>query len=128
MDLLSDPPVFDIHDAQWPLHSTLTGLVPNEVAVERQKKSIVGDRCFIRGEIEGSVIFPGAYIGDRAKVKNSVIMPGARVDRGARVEQAIVGPGAVVESGCIVVGGGKQPIAVVAQNAVVSSSSMEVGA
>ncbi|MDR3588497.1 MAG: sugar phosphate nucleotidyltransferase [Negativicutes bacterium] len=128
MDLLSEPPGFDIDDARWPIHSTLAGVAPNLVSFERQKKLIIGGRGFLRGEIEGSVIFPGTYIGARAKVRNSIIMPGARVENGARVEQAIIGPGAVVESGCAVIGGGKYPIAVVAQNGIVSSARVGFGA
>lgn len=111
MDLLSDPPVFNIHDVKWPIYSTLKNIPPHEVI----------------GKIERSVIFPGTYIGDGAQVKNSVIMTGARIESGAYIEQAIIGPDAVIESGCTVIGYGKQPVAVIAQNAVIASAPIEFG-
>ena len=127
MDLLSGPSILDIQDMNWPIYSTLTDLSFPVSVVNRERQSIISKGCFIHGEIKNSIIYPGAYIGNKAKVKNSIIMPGAYVGHSAYVEKAIIGPGAVVENGCVVLGGVKQSIAVVGQNAVASSIKTAIG-
>jgi glucose-1-phosphate adenylyltransferase len=120
MDLLSSPTIFDIQDMKWPIYSTLTDLPFPVSVINRKWRSLISGNCFIRGEIERSVVFPGTFIGNNAKVKNSVIMHGAYIGHGAYVERAIIGPGAAVENGCAVLGGVTRSIAVIAQNAVAS--------
>jgi glucose-1-phosphate adenylyltransferase len=127
MDLLSSPPIFDIQDMKWPIYSTLTDLPFPVSVINRKRRSLISESCFIHGEIERSVLFPCTFIGKNAKVKNSVIMPGAYIGHGAYVERAIIGPGAAVETGCAVFGRAKQSIAVIGQNAVTSSIFTQFG-
>ncbi len=127
MDLLSNPPVFDIQDINWPLYSTLTERPFPVSVVNRKNKSLISRNCYVMGEVERSVISPGTYIGKKAKVINSVIMPGAYVGHGAYVERAIIGPGAAVENGCPVIGGVKQAVAVIGQNAAALATKSDFG-
>ena len=121
MDLLSECSIFDHHSTKWPIHSTLTDL-PRPVSVVNAKgKSIVSENCLIRGEIENSIIFPGTFIGNKAKIKNSIIMPGAYIGHNAYIERAIIGPGAAVENGSAIFSANKRSITVVAENTVASS-------
>lgn len=120
MDLLSGDSIFDIQDMNWPIYSTLTDLQFPVSTVNPKGKSIISEKCCIRGDIQNSIIFPGTYIGKKAKVRNSIIMPGAYIGHNAYVETAIIGPGAAVENGCAVLGNPKQSIAVVGQNTVAS--------
>lgn len=122
MDLLTGACSFDTYDRIWPIHSTLTDL-PCPISVTNQSgKSIISENCFMRGEIENSIIFPGVYIGKMAKIKNSIIMPGAYIGHNAYIERAIIGPGAAVENGSAVFSASKKSITVVAQNTVASST------
>jgi glucose-1-phosphate adenylyltransferase len=119
MDLLSDPPGFDIEDMTWPIYSTLPHIT---ASIDHSKRSLISDGSSILGQIDGSIIFADSYIGKRAKVKNSVIMPGAYIGIDAYIENAIIGPAAIVENGCTVYGDLSQslPIAIVGEKAVVS--------
>jgi len=121
MDLLSGSSGFDIQDMNWPIYSTLAEFPFLVSGVNREGNSLISDSSFIHGEVENSIIFPGAYIGSKAKVKNSIIMPGAYVSQGAYVEKAIIGPDALVENDCVVISDAKQSIAVVGQNTVAFS-------
>ena len=127
MDLLASSPMIDMQDMNWPIYSTLADW-SFPVSVENYMgNSIIGKNCNIRGDIENSIIYPGAYIGNKAKVKNSIIMPGAYVGHSAYVERAIIGPGAAVDNGRAILGGAKGTIAVVGQNTVASSIKTKIG-
>lgn len=56
----------------------------------------------VAGEVERSVIGPGAVVEAGAVVVGSVVLAGGVVRRGAVVRDAIIGPGAVVEAGAVV--------------------------
>ena len=105
----------------WPIYSTLAEFPFLISGVKREGNSLISENCFIHGEVENSIIFPGAYVGSKAIVKDSIIMPGAYVGSSAYIEKAIVGPDAAVAKGYIVLGGVKESIAVVGQNTVSSS-------
>ncbi|MBC8016151.1 MAG: glucose-1-phosphate adenylyltransferase [Sporomusaceae bacterium] len=122
MDLLSGTSMLANQDKKWPIHSTLTDLPCPVSVMNRSGKSIISENCFMRGEIENSIIFPGTYIGNKAKIKNSIIMPGAYIGHNAYIERAIIGPGAAVENGSAVFSASKQSITVVGQNTVASST------
>jgi len=124
MDLLSSPPAFVIQEEMWPVYSTLPPFVPHLTATKALGNKSFSSRMIL-GQIEGTVIFPGTYVDERAIVKNSVVMPGARIGPGAYVEQAIIGPWAVVEQNCVVRGGMDQaiPIAIVGEKVVVSQKT-----
>lgn len=75
MDLISDPPAFDIEDMAWPIYSTLPISLPHiMVSIDHSKRSLISDGSSIFGQIDGSIIFTDSYIGKRAKVKSSVII------------------------------------------------------
>jgi len=125
MDLLSNSSVFDMQDMNWPIYSTLAEFPFLVSEVNLEGNSLISDSSFIHGEVENSIIFPGAYIGSKAKVKNSIIMPGAYVGHSANVEKAIIGPNAVVENGYFVLADGKQSISVVGHNTVATSEKIK---
>lgn len=56
----------------------------------------------VAGEVERSVIGPGAVVEAGAVVAGSVVLPGGVVRRGAVVRDAVIGPGAVIEAGAVV--------------------------
>jgi glucose-1-phosphate adenylyltransferase len=97
MDLLGDSPKIELDDAAWPVYSPGRSLPPHyHGAMARVSSSLVAGGVTILGEVENSVIFPGAYIGDGVKVKNSVIMPYARMEQNSSVDGAIVIPNTVI--------------------------------
>ncbi len=123
MDLLKAKPELELHDSSWRIYSVNPTRPPHYLAYgSKVKRSIVSEGCLIYGEVEHSVLFPGAYIGPGAKVKDSIIMPRARIKAGATVEKAIICHQVVLQEGSQVVGelvNGERQIVVIANNVVV---------
>ena len=95
MDLIDNPPKFDINDRGWIIYSRNMALAPHYVGENAEiSESTVTEGCFIDGQIKHSVVFGGVTVSEGAKVIDSVIMPGAKIGRGAIVEKAIIGDGA----------------------------------
>lgn len=123
MDLLKAHPELELHDLSWRIYSVNPTRPPHYLAHgSKVKRSIVSEGCLIYGEVEHSVLFPGAYIGPGAKVKDSIIMPRVRVKAGATVEKAIICHKAVLQEECRIAGqlvDGQRKIIVIANNVVV---------
>ncbi len=100
MDLIDDPPKFNINDRSWIIYSRNMALAPHYVGNNAEiSESSVTEGCFIDGQVKHSVIFGGVVINEGAKVIDSVIMPGVKIGRGAIVEKAVVGANAVIGEG-----------------------------
>ncbi|GBG58401.1 glucose-1-phosphate adenylyltransferase [Sporomusaceae bacterium FL31] len=123
MDLLADPPEFDLYDPAWRIYSVNPVQPPHYLAATAKvTSSIISEGCQIFGEVEHSVVFPGVYIGAGTKVTNSVIMPDVKIEADVIIDKAIIGRNAFISAGSCVVGGtvdGQQEIVVVAEDRVV---------
>jgi len=122
MDLLTDPPAFDIYDPSWRIYSVNPVRPPHYLSPEAAVQcSVISEGCQIFGQVQHSVIFPGVYIGAGARVTNSVIMPEARIEANAMIDKAIIGSKATIKEGCRIVGGeGLQDIAVIGEEMIVN--------
>ncbi len=123
MDLLTDPPGFDIYDSKWRIYSVNPVRPPHYLASSAEVQgSVISEGCQIFGKVEHSVVFPGVYIGEGTIISNSVIMPDVRIEENVVVNKAIVGSKAVIRAGsriCCSSREGGQGIAVVAEGEVV---------
>lgn len=100
MDLIDNPPKFDINDRQWPMYSRNMALAPHYVGVGAKiLNSTVTEGCSIYGEINHSVIFGGVSVGEGTVINDSVIMPGAKIGNNVRIEKSIIGAEAVIGDG-----------------------------
>lgn len=100
MDLIDDPPKFDLNDRKWIIYSRNYALMPHFVGENAKvTRSSVAEGCQIDGTIDHSVIFSGAKVSKGASVRDSVIMPGAVVGEDAVIEKAIIGSNATVGKG-----------------------------
>ncbi len=100
MDLIADPPLFDISDRRWSIYSRNMALAPHYVGKGAKIiNSTVTEGCTICGEVNHSVIFGGVTIGEGSSVKDSVIMPGATIGKNVKIEKTVIGSNAVVEDG-----------------------------
>ena len=97
MDLIDDPPKFDLSDRNWIIYSRNYALQPHFVGGDAEiKRSTVAEGCVINGKVEHSIISSGVKIGKGAIVKDAVIMPGAVIGDGAVVDKSVIGAQAVV--------------------------------
>ena len=103
MDLLGDPPAFDVNDKSWKIHSR-NPLAPPAYVCEGGivKNSMVALGSEIYGTVEHSVlgsnvvVEKGAVVKDAVVLANSVIRAGATVSYSIIDENVIVGKNAVI--------------------------------
>ena len=100
MDLVDQPPKFDLNDRSWSIYSRNMALAPHYVGQNAKiTNSSVTEGCFIDGEIKHSVIFGGVELGEGSVVSDSVIMPGAKIGKNVVIEKAVIGADAVIGDG-----------------------------
>ena len=100
MDLVDQPPKFDLNDRSWSIYSRNMALAPHYVGQNAKiTNSTVTEGCFIDGEIKHSVIFGGVELGEGSVVSDSVIMPGAKIGKNVVIEKAVIGADAVIGEG-----------------------------
>ena len=100
MDLIDNPPKFNVDDRNWIIYSRNSALTPHFVGAGAQiKNSSVTESCRIYGQVDHSVVSGNVRIGECTKIKDCVIMPGATIGRNVVIEKAVIGPGAVIEDG-----------------------------
>ena len=81
----------------WPIYTRGEDLAPAKYSAESSvKKSIVGAGCIIKGEVSGTILFPGAVIEKGARVKDSIIFSFARIGSDAKVRNAIIDKGVII--------------------------------
>ena len=85
MDLLSEPPRYDLNDLGWLIHTRSENRAPARIG----KGAVVDE----------SLITHGCTIGAGARVERSVLSPGVRVDAGAVVRESVLLTDCVVEAG-----------------------------
>jgi glucose-1-phosphate adenylyltransferase len=118
MDLLEDTPPFELN-GDWKIYSSNPSMPPQYVGPDAVvKRSMISEGAKVLGEVEHSVIFPGATIGKGAKVTNSVIFPGTTIEDGAVVNYAILAQDVTIKAGAKVEGT-ENEISVIAENEVV---------
>lgn len=100
MDLVDEPPKFDLNDRRWSIYSRNMALAPHYVGKNAKiTNSTVTEGCFIDGEIDHSVVFGGVELGEGSVVKDSVIMPGAKIGKNVVIEKTVIGTDAVIGDG-----------------------------
>ncbi len=90
MDLLREPPGFELRDRRWPPNSRFHDWLPAIVSATAR----IGSRR-VRGR---NVLSSGVSIGD-AQVVNSVLSPGVHIDHGCEIEGCIIFRGARIGRG-----------------------------
>ena len=100
MDLIDNPPKFNINDRKWIIYSRNFALSPHYVGKKAKiTNSTVTEGCNIDGEINHSVIFGGVEVGEGAKITDSVVMPGAVIGKNVVIEKTVIGNDAIIKDG-----------------------------
>ena len=101
MDLLKQPPEFDLTDPRWKIYSRTPVMPPHFIGNDAVvQNSMVTEGCEIYGQVRDSVLFAGVKIAAGAVVEGSVLMPGTRVEAGAIVRRCIVAEDCVISKDC----------------------------
>nr|MBN1229801.1 glucose-1-phosphate adenylyltransferase [Anaerolineae bacterium] len=99
MALVAHPPVLDLNDRSWIIHTRSEERPP--VRIEAGSEiidSLITDGSQIASgaRVEKSVLSPGVYIGPKAVVRESVILAGTYIEAGAVVERAVIDKDCVI--------------------------------
>ncbi len=103
LDLLNPKVDLDLSDDSWKIYSRNPIAPPHFVsATAKLENSMVGEGCYIGGEVDYSVLFSNVTVEEGAKVRYSIIMPGTTIKSGATVEYSIIAENAVIEENAVV--------------------------
>ena len=98
LDLLNPKVDLDLSDDSWKIYSRNPIAPPHFVSADAKlENSMVGEGCYIGGEVDYSVLFSNVTVEEGAKVRYSIIMPGTTIKSGATVEYSIIAENAVIE-------------------------------
>ena len=98
LDLLNPKVDLDLSDDSWKIYSRNPIVPPHFVSAEAKlENSMIGEGCYIGGEVDYSVLFSNVTIEEGAKVRYSIIMPGTTIKAGATVEYSIIAENALIE-------------------------------
>ncbi|MBL8059076.1 MAG: glucose-1-phosphate adenylyltransferase [Anaerolineales bacterium] len=92
MDLIRFPPVLDLNDREWIIHTRSEErppvLIQNGATV---RDSLITDGSIVAAGaiVERSVLSPGVYVGPQAVVRESIILTDSSIEAGAVVERVI---------------------------------------
>ncbi len=101
MDLLGDPPAFNIYGSNGRKIYARNNAMPSGFIAKGSEisNSFVAEGCEVFGLVNHSVISTGCVIGKGAEIHDSVIMPNVVVENGARICHAIVAEDCVIKAG-----------------------------
>jgi len=93
MDLLVDPPPFDLNDRSWIVHTRTEERPPVRISKDAEiRDSMITDGCVIEAQacVDRCVLSAGVRVMHRAVVRESVILTDAIIESGAVVERSII--------------------------------------
>jgi glucose-1-phosphate adenylyltransferase len=97
MGLLEDPPIFDLYDPSWVIHTLSEEQPPAYVHKGHLvTKSLISHGCVIKGRVEHSVLSPGVVVEEGATVRDSIVMFDTVIAAGSVVDRAIIDKEVVV--------------------------------
>ena len=91
MDLLEQPPAFDLYDTNWLIHTKSEERAPASLGPKAQVvRSLISHGCIINGHVEHSVLSPGVRVETGAVVKDSIIMNDTIIGKNSIIEFSIL--------------------------------------
>lgn len=97
MDLLSDPPVLDMYDADWKIFSRNPVKPPHYVADGASiTNTCITEGCNIYGDVKNSILSESVTVGKGSVVEDSIIFPGVTIGENTVLKKVIVGSDTVI--------------------------------
>ncbi len=123
MDLIKDPPAFNLYDKNWRIYARNPIQPPHYIGEGGQATgSLITEGCEIFGKVKNSVLFADVKVMEGAIVEDCAIMPGSVIQKGAVVRRSIIGENCLIGQNCVIGDGGDSEIALVG-----SDTSMPAG-
>ena len=103
MDILAQPPAFNLRDNNWKIYSRNPVKPPHFIAKDAVVKNCcVTEGCNVYGTVNHSILFEGVTVEKGAVVEDSIVFPGAVIREGAVVKKAVVGEEAVIGKNAVI--------------------------
>lgn len=100
-----------LFQSERPIYTKIRDDMPAIYGISsKAKDSLISDGCVIKGTVENSILFKGAYIAEGAVVKNSIIMQDAYISQGSKINCAILDKNVVVKPNKELSGASTYPI------------------
>ena len=103
MDLIAQPPVFDLNDKEWRIFSRNPVKPPHFAAKGSViTNSCVTEGCNVYGTVRRSILFEGVTVEKGAVVQDSIVFPGSIIGENTMVSKTIVGEETVIGKNCLI--------------------------
>ncbi len=103
MDILQDPPAFELNDSDWKIYSRNPVKPPHYIAKGAELSNCcVTEGCNVYGNVKHSILFEGVTVEKGAVVEDSIVFPGTVIKENAIVKKAVVGEDAVIGKGAVI--------------------------
>ncbi|MEI6100578.1 MAG: glucose-1-phosphate adenylyltransferase [Eubacteriales bacterium] len=123
MELLGDHPALDLFDSSWRIFSRNPNKPPHFTAAGANiHNSIVSEGCYIYGDVQNSILFPGVVVEKNAKVVDSIVMQETKIMEDSQVYKTILDEEVLVGRGCTI--GSEEEITVIGSQVVVKAGTV----
>ncbi|HOJ01143.1 MAG TPA: sugar phosphate nucleotidyltransferase [Anaerolineaceae bacterium] len=105
MDLLSDPPLYDIRKRSWVIHTRSEERPPAYIHPGAYvNASLICDGCIIEPDVEikNSVISPGVIVQRGTKINESIILTDTMISPNASIQKAIIDKHVFIGKHCVI--------------------------
>lgn len=103
MELIDIVPEFNLYEEFWKIYTKNDALPPQYISADAEvEKSIVGEGCDIRGNIQNSVISANVEVGENAEIHDSIIMQGSVIKPGTKIYGSIIAENVEVGENCTI--------------------------
>ena len=107
MDLVAPVPIFNLYNAEWPIHTWQPPLPPAKFVFHygpgQAFDSLVSAGVIVSGgTVARSILSPDVRVGHGARVEGAVLLDGVRIGPGAIVRNAILDKNVVVAEGATI--------------------------
>jgi glucose-1-phosphate adenylyltransferase len=103
MESLGGEDAIELFDPSQRIFSNEDILPPQYVGpAAKIRNSLISNGCVVLGEVNHSILAPGAYVGEGTVVEDSILLPHSKVHRQSTLNKTIVGGGARIMSQCLI--------------------------
>lgn len=103
MDILQEPPAFELNDSDWKIYSRNPVKPPHYIAKGAKiNNCCVTEGCNVYGDIKHSILFEGVTVEKGAVVEDSIVFPGTVIRENAVVKKAVIGEETVIGKGAFI--------------------------
>ena len=103
MELIDIVPEFNLYEEFWKIYTKNDALPPQYISADAEvEKSIIGEGCDIRGNVQNSVISANVEVGENAEIHDSIIMQGSVIKPGTKIYGSIIAENVEVGENCTI--------------------------